>query len=247
MLAPMTWKPTSGSSAMRWPETLPCLRVKIMWKRRGESSMQCSGSTLLSTRTRKGLGVLARWTRDFYPLVGGTTRKQVTKKIFASRPKAADEQCLAGVDCDRPSYRTGGCLDRSNAKKEIMKLEVLDDADSVARTAAATIAAAARAAIASRGRFSLAVSGGHTPWIMLRELAGEDLPWASVHLFQVDERIAPAGNPDRNLTHLRESLLQHVPVDLGQIHAMPVEAADLQDAANQYASELRTVAGSPAV
>ena len=76
-----------------------------------------------------------------------------------------------------------------------MKLEVFDDADSVAQKAAAAIAADARAAIAARGRYSLAVSGGHTPWIMLRALANEDVPWAGVHLYQVDERIAPDGAP----------------------------------------------------
>src|SRR5216684_4272809 len=128
-----------------------------------------------------------------------------------------------------------------------MKFEVFKDADSVAQAAAATIAADARAAIASRGRFALAVSGGHTPWIMLRALAEEELPWPGVHVFQVDERVAPAGDPDRNLTHLRESLLQHAPLRPEQIHAMPVEAADLQIAAAQYAFALRGVAGSPPV
>ncbi|MGA2720498.1 MAG: 6-phosphogluconolactonase [Candidatus Acidiferrales bacterium] len=128
-----------------------------------------------------------------------------------------------------------------------MKLEVFDDADSVARAAAKTIAAEARAAIASRKRFSLAVSGGHTPWVMLRALADEDVPWAGVHLFQVDERIAPAGDPDRNLTHLRESFLQHVPLSPEQIHAMPVEATDLPAAAAAYSQELEAITGSPAV
>jgi 6-phosphogluconolactonase len=128
-----------------------------------------------------------------------------------------------------------------------MKLEVFDDADSVARAAAATIAAAARAAIAARGRFALAVSGGHTPWIMLRALAEEDIPWAGVHVCQVDERVAPDGHPDRNLTHLRERLLHHAPLRPEQIHAMPVETADLQAAATQYALALREIAGSPTV
>src|SRR5881397_1290544 len=128
-----------------------------------------------------------------------------------------------------------------------MNIEVFDDADSVARAAAAAIAAAARAAIATRGRFALAVSGGHTPWIMLRALAGEDIPWAGVHVCQVDERVAPDGHTDRNLTHLRESLLQHAPLRPEQIHAMPVETADLQAAATQYALALRQIAGSPPV
>jgi len=128
-----------------------------------------------------------------------------------------------------------------------MKLELFDGPDSVAQAAAATIAADARAAMAARGRFAFAVSGGHTPWIMLRALAGEDMPWAGVHVFQVDERVAPDGHPDRNLTHLRESLLQHAPLRPEQIHAMPVESPDLNAAATQYVDALRAISGSPPV
>jgi 6-phosphogluconolactonase len=128
-----------------------------------------------------------------------------------------------------------------------MKLEVFDDVASVARAGASTIAAEARAAVASRGLFTLAVSGGHTPWIMLGALAGEDVPWSGVNLFQIDERVAPDGHADRNLTHLRESLLQHVPLRPDQIHAMPVESSDLEAAAAQYAAVLRDVSGSPPV
>jgi 6-phosphogluconolactonase len=128
-----------------------------------------------------------------------------------------------------------------------MELKVVNDADSVARLAAATIAADARSAIASRGRFTLAVSGGHTPWIMLRMLANEDIPWGGVHLYQVDERIAPDGHPDRNLTHIRESLLLHVPLRPEQVHAMPVESADAEAAAARYGVDLREIAGTPPV
>ena len=128
-----------------------------------------------------------------------------------------------------------------------MNLEVFDDTDSVARAAAAIIAADARTAITARGRFALAVSGGHTPWIMLRALAEEDIPWAAVHVYQVDERVAPDGHPDRNLTHLRESLLQHAPLAPEHIHAMPVQSLDLEAAAKQYALALQEIAGSPPV
>ena len=68
-----------------------------------------------------------------------------------------------------------------------MKIEIFADADAVAREAAAIIAAEARAAVAERGRFIMAVSGGHTPWVMLRDLAGDEVPWDNVHLAQVDE------------------------------------------------------------
>src|SRR6202050_3752451 len=126
-----------------------------------------------------------------------------------------------------------------------IKIEVFDEPDSVARAAATTIAADARTAIATRERFTAAFSGGHTPWIMLRALANEDIPWAGVHIFQVDERVAPDGHGDRNLTHLRESFLQHAPLRPEQIHAMPVESPDLEAAARLYADTLRETLGSP--
>jgi 6-phosphogluconolactonase len=128
-----------------------------------------------------------------------------------------------------------------------MEIKVLASAEAVAREGAAIIAAEARAAVAARGRFILAVSGGHTPWSMLRDLAGEDVPWNGVHVTQVDERVAPAGHPDRNLTHLRESLLEHAPMRPEQIYAMPVEVSDLEAAASRYAQTLQGIAGSPPV
>ena len=113
-------------------------------------------------------------------------------------------------------------------------LEVLADAPAVARAAAAYVADRARAAVADHGSFHFAVSGGHTPWAMFAELAAEDVPWDHVVLYQVDERVAPAGDPDRNLTHLRESLGE-APAD---VVAMPVEDDDLDAAAATYAARL---------
>jgi len=126
-----------------------------------------------------------------------------------------------------------------------MEIKILADADSAAREAAAIIAGEARAVVAASGRFIMAVSGGSTPWLMLRALANEEVPWWGVHVVQVDERVAPAGHPDRNLTHLRESLLEHVPIRPDQMYAMPVEAPDLEAAAAWYALTLRDIAGSP--
>ncbi len=128
-----------------------------------------------------------------------------------------------------------------------MRIEVLLDADAVAHRAAALVAAEARAAVAVRARFTLAVSGGHSPWRMLRALADEDVPWDRVHIVQVDERVAPAGHPDRNLTHLQESLFADGPPRREQLHAMPVEDDDLGAAAARYAQALRALAGSPPV
>jgi 6-phosphogluconolactonase len=113
-------------------------------------------------------------------------------------------------------------------------LTVLDDAGTVAARAAALVAGFARSAVAARGTFRFAVSGGHTPWAMFAELASEDVPWPQVELFQVDERVAPDGDPDRNLTHLRDSLRGGP----AQVIAMPVTEPDLDAAAARYAAGL---------
>jgi 6-phosphogluconolactonase len=128
-----------------------------------------------------------------------------------------------------------------------MQMTILPDADAVARRAATIVAAEAREAVAARGRFILAVSGGHTPWHMLGVLAQADLPWDSMHVVQVDERVAPAHHPDRNLTHLRDNLLAQAPLRPEHLYAMPVEAAELETAAARYALTLQQIAGRPAV
>jgi len=128
-----------------------------------------------------------------------------------------------------------------------VRIQVLADADAVAQEAAERIAAEARRAVAVRKRFVMAVSGGHTPWIMLRALASLDLPWDVVHVFQVDERVAPPEDADRNLTHLNDSLLEHAPLPPQQIYAMPVESPELDAAAANYSQTLCEIAGSPPV
>jgi 6-phosphogluconolactonase len=112
-------------------------------------------------------------------------------------------------------------------------LEVVPDAEAVARRAADVVAEAAREAIASRGRFTFAVSGGETPWAMFRALAEEDVSWDHVGIWQVDERVAPDGDPDRNLT----SLLPVIPVE-ADLRPMPVTEPDLEAAADRYAASL---------
>ena len=77
-----------------------------------------------------------------------------------------------------------------------MQTDILASPEAAAAAAASFIANAARQAIKERDCFSFAVSGGHSPWIMLRELGEEQLEWSKIHVFQVDERIAPKGDDD---------------------------------------------------
>jgi 6-phosphogluconolactonase len=114
------------------------------------------------------------------------------------------------------------------------ELDVAPDAAAVAAQAASYVAAQARKAVSDHGRFTFAVSGGRTPWAMFAELARHDMPWAGVELYQVDERVAPDGDPDRNLTNLRQSI-GGAPA---RVHPMPVNDADLAAAAADYAAAL---------
>jgi 6-phosphogluconolactonase len=114
------------------------------------------------------------------------------------------------------------------------ELEVLASPELVARAGAEYVMRRAAAAVADHGHFTFAVSGGHTPWAMFAELARMDMPWSQVTLYQVDEREAPDGDPDRNLTHLHDSL-----GDIkASVVAMPVTAPDLEAAAAGYAALL---------
>lgn len=115
-----------------------------------------------------------------------------------------------------------------------LKIEILPDAAAVAERGAEYVAERARTAVADYGGFTFAVSGGDTPWAMFAHLVGR-MPWEKVTIYQVDERVAPDGDPDRNLTHLRRSL---PPGGAADIRAMPVGAHDLETAASDYAATL---------
>lgn len=115
------------------------------------------------------------------------------------------------------------------------ELEVLPDADAAAERFATLLAMRARALVDAKGSATMALSGGSGPWQSFRLLAEEVVPWDAVELFQVDERVAPMGDDDRNLTHLRESLPAAA---WERMHPMPVDSSDLEAAAAQYAELL---------
>jgi 6-phosphogluconolactonase len=128
-----------------------------------------------------------------------------------------------------------------------MKTEVFPSGDAAAARAAELIARHARSAIAARGRFVLALSGGGTPARMFDALTDHDIAWPSVHVFQVDERVAPRGHAERNFSQLCSRLLNKVAIPFEHIHPMPVQDADLDEAATRYAAALAAIAGVPAV
>jgi 6-phosphogluconolactonase len=115
---------------------------------------------------------------------------------------------------------------------------VVEPTEALPVVAAAHIAAGVRAAVAERGRATLAVSGGSTPARMFAALVDEDVPWDALHLYQVDERVAPFGHGDRNLTALVTNLLAKRRLPAGNVHVMGVGARDVAAAADRYAAGL---------
>jgi len=128
-----------------------------------------------------------------------------------------------------------------------VRTEFLPDAGAVAIRAANRIARVAREAVAERGRCALAFSGGTTPWRAFGALAGEDVPWDRVHLFQVDERVAHSGDTERNYLHLKEALIDRITIPSANVNPMPVEEEDLAEGARRYEAILRRIAGTPPV
>jgi 6-phosphogluconolactonase len=113
-----------------------------------------------------------------------------------------------------------------------IETKVFPDADAASRCAAETVAAAGREAVAARGEFTLALSGGKTPWAMIGLLGEmEEMPWEQTHIYQVDERVAPPGDESRNLTHLVQMLsIDHQ----SALRPMPVTSRDLELSAAEY-------------
>jgi 6-phosphogluconolactonase len=125
----------------------------------------------------------------------------------------------------------------------VIRVEVAPTVEEISGLAAAYIATLLGAAIDTRGAGHLAVSGGNTPQPMFEALATLPVAWAAVHIWQVDERDAPAGTAERNLTSLEATLLAKITLPEGHFHPMPVEAADLRAAAGVYSAELAAACG----
>ncbi|MEM9728595.1 MAG: 6-phosphogluconolactonase [Myxococcota bacterium] len=114
-------------------------------------------------------------------------------------------------------------------------IRIVRAGDDFARAGAEAIASVLEQRLQKRPRVSFAVSGGRTPAPVFEALADKALPWERIDIFQVDERVAPAGDEARNLRGLEASLLSRV---AATGHAMPVEEPNLEEAARAYARGL---------
>ena len=128
-----------------------------------------------------------------------------------------------------------------------MEIRQCETPDDVASAGANFISARVTEAIDERGQFTIALSGGSTPWIMLARLAEQELPWDRVKVFQVDERAVPDGDPERNLVQIREHFADRISLPTENLYAMPVISEDLNRGARQYEQTLVELAGGKPV
>jgi 6-phosphogluconolactonase len=129
-----------------------------------------------------------------------------------------------------------------------MQIAIYPDIDTISREAANYTVRVAREAIAKRGKFTFALSGGTTPGKMYGLLASEpyrgQLDWNAVHFFWSDERCVAPTDPQSNYHLAQEVLLSKLNLRPDQIHRMPAERPDREQAAADYAAEIRKVVGN---
>lgn len=129
-----------------------------------------------------------------------------------------------------------------------MHIAVYPDTNTLSQQAAQFIVRLANESIVTRGRFSIALSGGSTPKVLYGLLGSEpyrdQIDWSKVDIFWSDERCVPPDSADSNYRMAREVLLSRVPLSPQQVHRMPADQPDRDAAAQAYTHEMRQSFGT---
>lgn len=129
-----------------------------------------------------------------------------------------------------------------NSKNQ--KIKIVADAEAMGRAAAETLVKHISESLQTRDVYSIALSGGSTPRRLYRLLAGDSelrgkIPWKRVHFFWGDERHVPPDHPDSNYHMAFEAMLSRIPVPPANIHRIHAEDPDADQAAGDYARDIR--------
>ena len=129
-----------------------------------------------------------------------------------------------------------------------MQIAIFPDTNTLSQQAAQYIVRLASEAVVTRGRFTIALSGGSTPKILYGLLGTEpyrdQINWASVEIFWSDERCVPPDSADSNYALAQEVLLSKIPIPANQIHRMPADQPDREAASREYTSEMQRTFGT---
>ena len=122
------------------------------------------------------------------------------------------------------------------------EIRVLTTPQELFASAAEEVVHVANESVATRGRFTIALSGGSTPKALYNLLATNArtiLPWDRMYFFWSDERHVPPTDPESNYRMADEAMLSKVPVPAGNIYRMPAENPDAAATAEAYETSLR--------
>ncbi len=126
-----------------------------------------------------------------------------------------------------------------------MHIAIYPDLDTISQQAAAYIARIARESIVTRGRFTIALSGGNTPGKLYGLLASEpynsQIDWELVDIFWSDERCVPPDDPESNYFMAHEVLLSRISIPVAQVHRMPADQFNRDAASLTYTWEMQRV------
>jgi 6-phosphogluconolactonase len=132
-----------------------------------------------------------------------------------------------------------------------MHIAVYPDTNTLSQQAAQFIVRLANESIVTRGRFSIALSGGSTPKVLYGLLGSEpyrdQIDWSKVDIFWSDERCVPPDSVDSNYHMALEVLLSRVPLSPQQVHRMPADQPDHDAAAQAYTHEMRQSFGTDGI
>ncbi|HEY6408708.1 MAG TPA: 6-phosphogluconolactonase, partial [Ktedonobacteraceae bacterium] len=124
-----------------------------------------------------------------------------------------------------------------------MQIAIYPDTTILSSEAAKYIVRLAHESIVTRGRFSIALSGGSTPKTLYGLLATEpyrsQLDWSSIEIFWSDERCVPPDSAESNYAMTNEVLLSKIPIQANHIHRMPADKADRVAASQEYTLEMQ--------
>ncbi len=121
-------------------------------------------------------------------------------------------------------------------------LRVFPNIQALSQAVAEDLGRQIRQTLEHKNRFSLALAGGNTPRAIHEHVAAQfskTLSWSRVHLFWGDERYVPHDHPSSNYRMAQESLISRIDISPHNIHGMPTDALDPEDAALAYEATLK--------
>jgi 6-phosphogluconolactonase len=132
-----------------------------------------------------------------------------------------------------------------------MHIAIYPDLETISQNAAQYVTRVANEAIVTRGRFTLALSGGTTPG-KLYSLLGtaaylSQIDWRLAEIFWSDERCVPPDDAESNYRLAHETLLSHLPIPAAQVHLMPADQPNRDAASLDYTREMQRVFGTDGV